>query len=97
MHLEVHQQMGVVTFAESFNYIIFVLPDPLDQFACDACVQSAIALAGKHVDGNAVRTFKVAHGVVLLLDSGFRRNDGRKAVFLQQGLHSQPHHAGTGA
>ena len=49
--LEIHEAMHAVFFGETFNQIIFMLPDALYELAGDADVKRTVALAGKDING----------------------------------------------
>ncbi len=45
-----HQRMDAMSAGETFDFSVPMLPQPWDEFACDAYVESAVWLAGEYVD-----------------------------------------------
>ena len=44
------QVVDVVFFRETFDHVVLVLPDPLDQIGGNSDIERAVALAGEDVD-----------------------------------------------
>ena len=71
MRLVPNQSVDTVTFRESFDRIVLVLPDPLSEIRRDADMRSAMGFAAKDANTGCFHTKS--------LDSRFRGNDEASA------------------
>src|SRR3972149_4729553 len=50
MHFKPRQGVNTITFGKTFDHIVLVLPDPLNQIRCHADIQRTVLPAGENVN-----------------------------------------------